>query len=128
MRRKSLWVSLISLSILASCTNTINLAYIPDKQKVVVNPRHGDIIKWNAGTGNVDVKFLPKAPCEGGKTNPCKISVESGKFLYGCTHCTDPEIVVGSDLSGQILHAVATAKDPPTATRYLACDSNTVKM
>jgi hypothetical protein len=70
--------------------------------KWVIHPNDGDHVKWSQM-----VHFeQPYTPCvENGNpvydTMDCKVKVKKdthyGEYFYSCSHCPDPEIVVGSD-------------------------------
>jgi hypothetical protein len=95
-----------------------------------VNPQKGDVLKWADSKGNpIAVHFIPVRPCSDNIEGQCTINVDSGRILYTCDHCADPEIVVGSDVSGTLAGGGGgVAATPPTATLFLTCESNAIKM
>jgi len=112
--------------------NTIHVVYSADEQKVILNPHQGDVVQWATPAGApVTVHFFPPGgtPCKEG-ANPvgtCTIAVAKGRALYTCDKCSDPEVVVGSDL-GTMRAPTEMVKAPPTAKRYIACESSQIVM
>ncbi|MGA2600812.1 MAG: hypothetical protein ABSH09_27915 [Bryobacteraceae bacterium] len=102
-----LWILTISLGlgavIQSGCGgNTIRVVISPDRpEKLILNPQLNDVIEWQAG---VNPSFRGPTPCNGGQpqNNKCTVNQTSGKYLYQCDNnaCTDPEVVVGSDMGG----------------------------
>src|SRR5262249_45539228 len=92
----------VTVAALSGCKNTIDVKYHPRLHRVALNAYKGDVVRWDENVQGF--KFLiPNSeggiPCEGGTTQVedkktvCKIVVDTGVFPYGCTGCTDPEVV-----------------------------------
>ncbi len=125
------WV--LTAVMLGCGTNTVNLVYVPDEHKVILNPKTGMILKWSNPQGNpVPVQFPFGNPCKDAAepgAGQCTVTVAHARVPYLCDGCADPEIVVGSDIStlGQG-NALTGTPTPPTAIVYMACDRNAVSI
>jgi hypothetical protein len=108
------------------CENTIPVTGSPDQPgKVVLNPKQGDIIEW---TGVVP-SFLGPLPCSGGISNgQCKITVPDGSYLYQCTGCIDPEVVVGPQSGYHFRAVLAATRLSATDPVSMWCNSNQVNL
>jgi hypothetical protein len=120
----------LGAAIQSGCGNTIKVIASPDQPgKLILNPQQNDTIEWQA---SVNPKFLGPAPCEGGKpqNGKCKVNQTSGKYLYKCDVCKDPEVVVGPDIPVVVLHSAAALADAAVAPELVSlwCDNNQVAL
>jgi hypothetical protein len=133
LRRKTkLWMLTMSLGIGAvvqsGCGNTIRVIPSPDQpDKLILNPQQNDVIEWQA---DVNPSFLGPAPCAGGQPQggKCKVNETAGKYLYSCSKCKDPEVVVGSDIPSGIKHTISIAAGAAMASDAVSvwCNNNQV--
>ena len=115
-----------------SGTNTVKLEYMPDDNKVVLNPDQGTVIRWDSATwqGAKGVDFPFGNPCDTSNdaAGQCTISVPKGRVPYLCDNCVDPEIIVGTyplTNKGKMSNgkAITTA---PTGEVFMACTNNQI--
>ena len=132
-RNQLLWVSIIFGAMLTGCgPNTVKLVYVNDEQKVILHPDKGTVLQWTDSKGNpVPVNFGFGNPCKT-STEPaggtCTINVDAARVPYDCKDCADPEIIVGTDISIFGIQPAPASATPPTATVYMACNSNQVSI
>ena len=123
-----------AVSILAGCQkekpNTVKLLYASDENKVVLNPDKGTVLTWTNREGRpLPVTFGFGSPCSesGSSLSTCTINVDKARVPYTCQGCADPEIVVGTDISGSSTGPTPAAfVQPPAGIVYMGCNSNAV--
>jgi hypothetical protein len=105
MRTGRLWLLTASLVIatVLECgcqKTTYYVSASPDLPgKVVLSPRQNDVIQWSGLTPN----FQGPTPCsENPPSGKCTVSVPDGSYIYSCTGCVDPEVVVGPGSGSQL--------------------------
>jgi len=139
MRREFLWINIILTVALAACNkpDKFNLVLHTVEQKVVLNPKPGDILLWTKPGGEpLTVNFPAGFPCKKEEATAqgsnqvagkCTIDVASAVVPYECEGCADPEIVVGSDISrqGAVAAGLRGAPIPPTPV-YMRCDGGQI--
>ena len=130
MRRYQVrWMSLVVSMVLSGCSaNTVKLLFIPEENKVVLNPEPGTVLKWAGPKGaQVPVSFPFGNPCKKG-TEPvgqCTIDVPSARVPYDCKDCADPEIVVGTEISNGLKGGLAAGEMAVTpANVYMKCSGS----
>lgn len=127
-RACSPWIASLTLGLigLTGCSNKMNLVYDPYIAKVALNPMQGDKLTWT-GTSNSFAQFVLVSPCsEGLNTSTCSVSAKGGTYLYRCSGCQDPEVVVGSDAASVLKTASFQLKGTVSAQIAMACQSNAV--
>lgn len=96
-------------------------------QEPVLNPWPGDVITWRAkNNSGIAPKWLGPSPCEHDSGNTCQISAAANNktYAYVCPpqQACDPEVPVGSDVSGNVLGGGAT-RTLPEKQIFLYCDT-----
>ncbi len=111
--------------------NKMSMVVSPLTGKVVPYPKTGDTIIFPAG-----LQFEISTPCDASATPaadgsvPCKVAVTNSTpqpYLYDCTGCGDPEVIVGSD-SGTLGSAAASPKHSADSADAIACTDHTVQI
>jgi hypothetical protein len=137
-RNQFVWIGLVLALLLSACggsgPNTVKLKYMPDDNKVVLNPDQGTVIRWDGATwqGAKGVDFPFGNPCNTSNdaAGQCTISVPKGRVPYSCDNCVDPEIVVGTYPflgKGRTPDGQPITK-APTAEVFMACTNNQISI